>query len=134
MHPDWQGRGVGKALYQTVIDHLATLGAREITAMVWQAHPRAARFLIDRGFAEVWRRLDSRLDVADFDWTPYAGLEEQITSLGIQVKTYAELADDPDRLTEVVSARLGALAGCSLWPAGIAPLARAICRRRGESP
>jgi mycothiol synthase len=101
VHPDWQGRGVGKALYQTAIDHLATLAPREITAMVWQAHPRAVRFLIDRGFVEAWRRLDSRLDVADFDWTPYSGLEEQIKSLGIQVKTYAELAGDPDRLTKL---------------------------------
>jgi mycothiol synthase len=101
VRPDQQGRGVGKALYQTAIDHLATLAPREITAMVWQAHPRAARFLIDRGFVESWRRLDSRLDVADFDWTPYAGLEQQIRSLGIQVKTYAELAGDPDRLTKL---------------------------------
>ena len=98
---EWQGHGVGKALYQVVMEHLATLAAREITSMVWQAHPRAARFLIDRGFVEAWRRLDSRLDVADFDWTPYAGLEEQIKSLGIQVKTYAELAGDPDRLTKL---------------------------------
>jgi mycothiol synthase len=101
VHPDWQGRGVGKALYQAAIDHLAALAPRQITAMVWHAHPRAARFLIDRGFAEAWRRLDSRLDLADFDWTPYAGLEEQLKSLGIQVKTYVELADDPDRLTKL---------------------------------
>jgi mycothiol synthase len=101
VRPEWQGRGVGKALYQVVMNHLATLAAQEVTSMVWQAHPRAARFLIDRGFIEAWRRLDSRLDVADFDWTPYAGLEEQIKSLGIQVKTYAELAGDPDRLTKL---------------------------------
>ena len=75
--------------------------------MVWQAHPRAARFLIDRGFVEAWRRLDSRLDVADFDWTPYAGLEEQIKSLGILVKTYAELAGDPDRLTKLYELGIG---------------------------
>jgi mycothiol synthase len=101
VHPDWQGRGVGKALYQATMSHLATLGAREVTSMVWQAHPRAARFLIERGFAEVWQRVDSSLDMADFDWTPYAGLEQQVRTLGIEVTTYAELADDPARLMKL---------------------------------
>jgi mycothiol synthase len=101
VHPDWQGRGVGKALYQVAMDHLATLAPHEITAMVWQAHPRAARFLSDRGFVEAWRRIDSRLDVADFDWTPYEGLEQQIRSIGIEVTTYAELDGDPDRLSKL---------------------------------
>jgi mycothiol synthase len=97
-HVDWQGRGIGKALYQAVMDHLATLGAREVTSMAWQAHPRSARFLLDRGFAEVWQRADSAADVANFDWAPYAGLEQQLRSLGIEVTTYAELAGDPNRL------------------------------------
>jgi GNAT superfamily N-acetyltransferase len=101
VHPDWQGRGVGQALYQVVMDHLATPATREVTSMAWQAHPRASRFLLDRGFVEVWQRLDSRLDIADFNWVPYAGLEEQVKSLGVQVKTYAELESDPDRLQKL---------------------------------
>jgi mycothiol synthase len=101
VHPDWQGRGVGKALYQAAIEHLAALAPREITAMVWQAHPRTARFLIERGFVETWRRIDSSLDAADFDWAPYAGLEQQVRALGIEVTTYAQLADDPDRLRKL---------------------------------
>jgi GNAT superfamily N-acetyltransferase len=99
--PDWQGRGVGKALYQAAIDHLATLAPREITAMVWEAHPRTARFLIERGFVEAWRRIDSSLDAADFDWAPYVGLEQQVCALGIEVTTYAQLADDPERLRKL---------------------------------
>jgi mycothiol synthase len=98
---DWQGRGVGKALYQAAMDDLAARAARTITAMVWQAHPRSARFLIERGFVESWQRLDSSLDAANFDWTPYAGLEQQVRALGIKVTTYAELAGDPDRLRKL---------------------------------
>jgi mycothiol synthase len=101
VHQDWQGHAVGEALYQVVMEHLATLAAREVTSMVWQAHPRAARFLTDRDFAEVWQRADSSLDVAGFDWTPYAGLEQQVRALGIEVTTYAELADDPARLVKL---------------------------------
>jgi mycothiol synthase len=101
VHLHWQGHGVGKALYQVVMEHLAALGAHEVTSMVWQAHPRSARFLVDRGFAEVWQRADSSLDVADFDWTPYAGLEEQLHVYGIEVTTYTALANDPGRLEKL---------------------------------
>jgi mycothiol synthase len=101
VHLHWQGHGVGKALYHVVMEHLAALGAHEVISMVWQAHPRSARFLLDRGFAEVWQRADSSLDVADFDWTPYAGLEEQLRAYGIEVTTYAALADDPARLEKL---------------------------------
>jgi mycothiol synthase len=106
---DRQGHGVGKALYQAVMDHLAALDAREVTSMAWQAHPRSARFLLDRGFAEVWQRADSVADVSNFDWAPYAGLEQQIRALGIEVKTYAELADDPARLLKLYEL------DCALW-------------------
>ncbi|HEU5101988.1 MAG TPA: GNAT family N-acetyltransferase [Roseiflexaceae bacterium] len=109
VHPDWQGHGVGKALYQAAIDHLAALAPREITAMVWEAHPRAARFLADRGFVETWRRIDSRLDVANFDWAPYAGLDDHIRSLGVRLTTYAELEGDPERLRKLYSL------DCALW-------------------
>jgi len=101
VHLDWQGRGVGKALYQAVMEHLATLAAQEVTAMVWQTHPRTPRFLSERGFAEVWQRVDSSLDVMDFDWAPYDGLEERVGALGVTITTYAELAGDPDRMEKL---------------------------------
>jgi mycothiol synthase len=101
VHLHWQGHGVGKALYEVVMEHLAALGAREVTSMVWQAHPRAGRFLLERGFAEVWQRADSSLDVSDFDWAPYAGLEQQVRAQGIEVTTYAELSNDPARLEKL---------------------------------
>jgi GNAT superfamily N-acetyltransferase len=113
VHPDWQGRGAGKALYQATLDHLALLGkqaaleqqaplaGQELVADVWHAHPRTPRFLTERGFIEVWRRFNSYLDVAGFDFAPYVGLEERLNALGIEIKTYAELAADPDRLLKL---------------------------------
>jgi GNAT superfamily N-acetyltransferase len=94
----WQGRGVGRALYDRILEHLAPFEPRELCAMVWQAHPRAPRFLTDRGFAAAWQRVDSYLDVANFDFTPYAGLEQRLKDAGITITTYADLAGDPDRL------------------------------------
>lgn len=124
VHLDWQGHAVGRALYRVVMDHLAALDAREVTSMAWQAHPRAARFLMDRGFTEVWQRADSSLDVANFDWTPYAGLEQQVRALGIEVTTYAELADDPERLVKLYDL------DWALWQD--VPYGQAVSRRSPE--
>jgi mycothiol synthase len=98
VRPDWQGRGVGKELYRAVLDLLAPLSPREIGADVWEAHPRTARFLAERGFAEAWRRNDLVMDVTTFDFAPYVGLEERLRQVGIWVRTYGELRDVPDRL------------------------------------
>jgi GNAT superfamily N-acetyltransferase len=101
VRPDWQGRGVGEALYQAVLEHLAPFSPRELCADYWGAHPRAGRFLAERGFAEVSRRIDGRLETANFDFAPYAGLEERLQAQGIRVMTYAELAGDPRRLAKL---------------------------------
>jgi GNAT superfamily N-acetyltransferase len=101
VRPDWQGRGVGKALYQALLDYLAPMGPQELWALVWQAHPRAPRFLAERGFAETWRRIDWVLAVENFDFTPYTGLEENLQAEEITIKSYAELAGEPNRLEKL---------------------------------
>jgi GNAT superfamily N-acetyltransferase len=101
VRPDWQGRGVGRALYQAVLEHLAPFSPRELCADYWGAHPRAGRFLAERGFAEVSRRIDGRLETAGFDFAPYSGLEDRLRGAGIVVTTYAELAGDPHRLAKL---------------------------------
>ena len=101
VRPAWQGRGVGKALYEAVLTHLTPHHPQELIALVWQAHPRTARFCRARGFVEQWRRVDAMLDATNFDFTPYAALEEQLQTQGIFIKSYAELADDPKRLVNL---------------------------------
>jgi len=99
--PAWQGQGVGKALYDAVLELLAPRQPQELVAQVWHTHPRAARFLTDRGFVETWQRVDRMLDATAFDFTPYAELAARLRSQGITLKTYAELATDPDRLAKL---------------------------------
>lgn len=101
VHPDWQGQGVGKALYQAVLDHLAPMAPEELHAFFWYAHPRTLRFLTERDFQEEWRRLDLTLDVTKFDFAPYRGVEEKLRDQGITIKTYPELGDDPDCLRKL---------------------------------
>lgn len=101
VHPDWQGHGAGSRLYETLLAHLEPLKPQALYTDVWETHPRAVRFVRDRGFSEIWRRIDSHLDVSGFDFTLYAELEETIGALGLEVKSYAELEDDPDRLEKL---------------------------------
>lgn len=101
VHPDWQGQGVGKALYTALLAYLEPLHPRELVAIVWHKVPRTPRFLSDRGFVESWRRIDWFLELATFDFMPYTGLAEQLQAQGIHIKTYADLATDPNRLKKL---------------------------------
>jgi mycothiol synthase len=101
VRPEWQGRGVGKALYGALLAHLAPLAPGELCADVWAAHRRTPRFLLERGFMESWRRVDFVLEVADFDFAPYTGLAERLRGQGIEIKSYRQLDADPDRLEKL---------------------------------
>lgn len=101
VHPDMQGLGVGARLYQELLYHLGPFAPCELYTEVWAAHPRAVRFVTERGFVEAWRRLDYRLDVSLFDFTLYTGREEQVRASGVEIKTYAELEHDLDRLAKL---------------------------------
>jgi GNAT superfamily N-acetyltransferase len=99
--PELQGRGIGAALYRTLLTHLEPLQPRELQTDVWETLERAVRFVSDRGFVEAWRRIDSRLEVRQFDAGPYADLEARLRALGIVIKTYAELEAHPRRLDKL---------------------------------
>jgi len=101
VHPAMQGLGVGARLYQVLLHHLEPFAPCELYAEVWAAHPRAVRFFTERGFVDTWRRLDYRLDVSHFDFTPYTGLEKRVRASGLEVTTYAELGHDPERLAKL---------------------------------
>ena len=97
VHPEYQGQGVGSALYNCLLEGLAPLEPLSLRANVREDMVRSIRFLKDRGFREDMRSWESRLNVPAFDFTPYADVEEGVRQHGIEIKTFAELADDPER-------------------------------------
>lgn len=97
VRPERQGQGAGKALYDTLLEGLASHHPGELITEAWEALPRPARFLSERGFRPTWRRIDSTLQVSHFDFTPYSGLEERLLAQGISMATYAGMTGDPDR-------------------------------------
>ncbi|MGD9146320.1 MAG: GNAT family N-acetyltransferase [Anaerolineae bacterium] len=95
--PHHQRRGIGAALYERVMEGLAPFDPVELRAHVRQDHPQSLRFFEKRGFTEYMRDRESHLDVMAFDPTPYEGLEERLSTQGIEIKTLRQLEGDADR-------------------------------------
>ena len=95
--PEFQRRGVGSRLYQTILDHLETMNPTELKTHAREDFTDAVRFLQRRGFVEVWRRFESKLQSGSFDFSSYDHLEAQVAAHGVQIVTYPELAHDPER-------------------------------------
>lgn len=95
VEPTWQGRGLGRALYDQVMSALAPLDPLSVRAEVREDRARSLRFLRDQGFIEDMRSYESRLGIAAFDPAPYAGAEARVRARGIELKTLRELEDRP---------------------------------------
>lgn len=97
VHPEHQGKGVGRVLYNTVLAGLAPHDPLSLRTNIREDVARAMRFAADRGFVEDSRSWESRLDVMSFDPAPFAGAEERALAAGITITTMAELqARDPE--------------------------------------
>ncbi len=97
VHPDHTGRGIGTALFDHMLADLAPLGPRSLRTYVKESMAQTARWCEHRGFRELMRGWESRLDLAAFDratfaeyWGPPAGIE------------LASLADEMTRNPEAI--------------------------------
>jgi mycothiol synthase len=97
VHPEHQGRGVGTALYETILTALEPLDPLCLRTGAREDRQTALRFLANRGFEEEFRAWESRLDLGAFDPSPYDGHVEQVKAGGIEIRTMKELASDPER-------------------------------------
>lgn len=97
VHPDCQGQGIGRLLYDGVMDALAPFDPLLVRTDAREDRQRSIRFLAERGFIEEMREWESRLDVGTFNFAPFAGAEERVRESGIAIKTLRELEADPDR-------------------------------------
>ncbi len=89
VHPEDQGRGVGSRLYDALIDVMAPLEPIILWARVRETFERGIRFAEQRGFREVRRAWESRLDVATFDHAPFVEKAARAVE-GLTIATVAE--------------------------------------------
>lgn len=97
VHPDFWGQGIGTRLYDVMLGGVLPRQPRLLRNGLREDNERGLAFAYHRGFAEVARRWDAILDVTTFDPSPYAAHLAQVAAQGIEIVTYADLADDPRR-------------------------------------
>jgi len=96
VHPDFRRRGVGSALYQTLLDNIIPVNPVLLQVHASEKRPEGVAFLEHRGYTLTWKRYESRLQTKGFDFSPYASIEEQVRAAGVQIKSLAELMEsDP---------------------------------------
>ena len=100
--PGHRRRGVGGLLLERLLEELRARAALLVRAVATEGDAETIDFLTRRGFREVWRELESRLELAQFDPTPFAGAAERVEGQGVSVTTLAaEIARDQAVLQEL---------------------------------
>jgi len=94
--PEAQGRGLGRQLFEAVMEALSPHHPLVLRAHVQEGQTRALEFVRRGGFYEEKRDWESRLDLARFDPAPFEGAEARLQGEGIRVATLAELSRDPE--------------------------------------
>lgn len=94
--PEHHAKGYGKALYEHLMQQLKPYEPKELFSWAREDYKRHVRFLEARGFIEKLRSFQSKQDVKEFDFSSYASLEEKLNTQGIELKSAADLKDDPE--------------------------------------
>jgi len=90
--PKYQGRGIGKALYNHSLEALKKYDAIEIISWTREDYERKNRFLLERDFYEVERSFESRLDVNGFEFNSFSS----DLPAGIEIKNWQDIEREPD--------------------------------------
>ncbi len=100
VHPDYQRKGYGAAIYDHLVELLMPHEPIEFAADTREDRPECIRFLEKRGFESVMRYQVSRLDLAGFDPSRFDGTREKVEAQGVDILTNEQLPerfDDWDR-------------------------------------
>ena len=95
--PDYTGRGIGGALFRTIMSDLQMHQATSIRCQGREDLIPGITFLKNRGFVEEMREWESRLQLDSFDPERFGDAKTRVAEQGIVIKSYAELANDPER-------------------------------------
>lgn len=95
--PEQRSHGIGSALFETILQGLKPFDPLALRASASQDQTASIKFLEKNGFREVIRDIESELDVQAFDMTRFSTHEERFQEKGIQIKTLAQLENDPRR-------------------------------------
>ena len=101
VHPDYRKRGIGSALYDTLIEHLQAYDPIKLITFTREDWNDSIKFVEKRGFEVEFREWESRLDMTTFDPSQFSGTVEKVEALGYKLCSLAELSTDKDALRKV---------------------------------
>ncbi len=102
VHPAYQRRGIGSALWQRLQTALRNHKAITVKTQVWERMPEGLAFATQREFHEVLRAWESRLDIGTFDFAKFTPHLDLALASGVTITTLAaERAKDPENLTRI---------------------------------
>jgi GNAT superfamily N-acetyltransferase len=93
VHPDFERRGVGTAVYNQLWQTLQTCKPTPtlLAGGCYQHHKQSVRFLEKRGFKPVMRWVITKLDVPTFNAVAFAPLRQKLEAQGIAFRTVPQL-------------------------------------------
>ena len=100
VHPEWQRRGIGQAMYEAMGEELRAKDAIVLRSSARESMMHSVHWLEKRGFVEKMRNWESHLDVASVDGAKFA--PKATVPEGVEIVTLAEeQAKDPGCLRRV---------------------------------
>ncbi len=100
VHPNFQGRGIGSALFERTLSDLRELKARWLTTSVREDWPNSIRFLLNRGFSEVFRTWEQHLDLRDFQFEPFQKHLKRAKEAGVEITCLSQARENDPRWRE----------------------------------
>jgi mycothiol synthase len=90
----FQRRGYGSALFNALLETVKQRGAILVRAETKESKPESIAWLERRGFTEIQRYWESRLEVASFDFAAFSTAVDRAARQGITFTTLAEEGPD----------------------------------------
>jgi mycothiol synthase len=94
--PSARGRGIGSALFDAAMGAVSEFDPIVVRGGVREDWESSLRFAHARGFVDVQREQESRLDIVAFDPAAFAGEIERVEGEGIRLNAWSELSNLPD--------------------------------------
>lgn len=116
VHPDHRKRGLGSALYNTLLEALQPYEPIKFMSFTREDWHDSVRFAEKRGFAVEFREWESRLDMKTFDTTKFANSIAKAEALGYTLCSLAELSEDGNAFRKVYELDLEASQDAPLPP------------------
>lgn len=96
VHPDHQKKGIGKAIFDHVLDDIKDFDLKALTTKSREDQANALTFVKKLGFEQTMRMPRSFLNLETFDASRFASIYDEMASHNIQIFTMAELKEtDP---------------------------------------